>query len=188
MDPELPSQALERQIATADILKVIASSPNDVQPVFEAIAQRANKLVGGYASTVIRFDGDTASLAAFTPVSEEADAVLRNAFPMVISGNPGFETVRRGEISELDDTEAKENADLPIRNVGRARGFRSRLLVPLKSDSGVIGTIRSSRRCPVYRESRSADGLRGRRWATRGHRMIASQLFKTDSAPRNSFS
>ena len=40
-------EALERQTATADILKVIACSPSDVQPVFEAIAQSANRLLGG---------------------------------------------------------------------------------------------------------------------------------------------
>src|SRR3979490_1679650 len=59
-------EALERQTATADILKVIASSPSDVQPVFEAIATSANRLLGGFSTAVVRFVEGVAHLAAFT--------------------------------------------------------------------------------------------------------------------------
>src|SRR5258708_39819261 len=47
-------QALERQTATAEILKVIASSPSDTTPVFEAIASSAKRLLGGFSTAVFR--------------------------------------------------------------------------------------------------------------------------------------
>src|SRR5262245_36795658 len=51
-------EAREQQAATADILKVIASSPSDVQPVFDAIAQSARRVVGAHSATVTRVVGD----------------------------------------------------------------------------------------------------------------------------------
>ena len=47
-------EALERQTATADILKVIASSPSDVQPVFEAIVSSASAAVRILRGDVLR--------------------------------------------------------------------------------------------------------------------------------------
>jgi len=66
-------EAREQQAATAEILKVIASSPDDVQPVFEAIASSANRLIGGFSTAVMRYDGDAVHLAAFTPTDEAGD-------------------------------------------------------------------------------------------------------------------
>ena len=62
-------EALERQTATADILKVIASSPSDVQPVFDAIATRAKRLLGGFSSAVFSLvDGIATSQRSRGPV------------------------------------------------------------------------------------------------------------------------
>ena len=52
-------EALERQTATADILKVIACSPTDVQPVFDAIADQRQAAARRLSATVFRFvEGD----------------------------------------------------------------------------------------------------------------------------------
>src|SRR5207302_8179445 len=69
-------EALERQTATADILKVIAGSPSDVQPVFEAIATNSNRLVGGVASTGFGFIDGIAYLKAFAPTTSDAAEVF----------------------------------------------------------------------------------------------------------------
>src|SRR5204862_4557865 len=49
-------EALERQTATADILKVIASSPDDVQPVFQAIVRTGLSLFPSSAVMLVLAD------------------------------------------------------------------------------------------------------------------------------------
>src|SRR3954451_4288884 len=73
--------ALERQTATAEILKVIASSPSNVQPVFKAIAERSKRLVNALSTTVFRLEDRVMHLKAFTPTNPEADATLTAMFP-----------------------------------------------------------------------------------------------------------
>ena len=124
-------EALERQTATADILKVIASSPSDVQPVFEAIAEQRQPADRRLATAVLRFVGDMAHWRRSRHVSREADAVLQASFPMPLAGNPQLRAADRGTARSCRSPMPELMPSCQIREIARARGFRSRLLVPL---------------------------------------------------------
>jgi len=141
-------EALERQTATAEILKVIARSPSNVQPVFEAIADRSKRLIGGHSAAVYRFMDQTVELAAFTPVSPEADATLQEAFPTPLDNHPMFRLVRDGDSMQIHNTEDDEGYWAGARDIARARGFRSLILTPLLGDKGPIGLISATRAAP----------------------------------------
>jgi GAF domain-containing protein len=135
-------EALERQTATADILKVIASSPSDAQPVFAAIAASANRLIGGFSSTVFRFMDGIAYLKAFTPTTAAADEILKATFPRPVADFPPFQMAQAGEVTQIPDTEALSDE---ILDISRARGFRSMLFAPLMNDGVSIGFIAVTR-------------------------------------------
>jgi PAS domain S-box-containing protein len=140
--------SVERETATADILKVIAGSPSDVRPVFDAIAERSNRLIGSHSTAIVRIIDDIVELVAFTTVSPEADAALRASFPRPVTAYPLFELVRCGEVVVIPDSESELGARTGARDIGRARGFRSLLLTPLRNEKGLIGLISVTRKEP----------------------------------------
>ena len=154
-------EALERQTATAEILKVIASSPSDVQPVFDAIANCANRLIGGFSTAVLRVFDDVLHLVAFTSTGGSGDEALKNAFPMAVaSPNVITEAVRTGAPVCVTDTEALPEGASLLRGVARARGFRSMLFTPLLRDGVAIGMISVTRREPGEFGSQKVDLLK----------------------------
>src|SRR3954453_14307851 len=98
-------EARAQQAATAEILKVIASSPSDVQPVFEAIATSAKRLLGGFSTAVFRILEATVNLAAFTPVNPVADRALKADFPQSAENFVAFRLAQHGEPVVIADTE-----------------------------------------------------------------------------------
>src|SRR3989442_6982297 len=52
------TEALAQQTATAEIVRVISSSPTEVQPVFDAIVRSASRLCGGEHAIATRYEGE----------------------------------------------------------------------------------------------------------------------------------
>src|ERR1700676_4400594 len=70
-------EALARQTATADSLRIIRQSPNDAQPTFEAIARSAARLCDADFSLVARLKDGMLHLAATNKMSEQEMAPVQ---------------------------------------------------------------------------------------------------------------
>jgi PAS domain S-box-containing protein len=135
-------EALERQTATAEILKVIAASPSDVRPVFEAVIKSASRLARGSSVNVTQLAGDKLHLLAYTPVSPAADAILCNSYPVAITvAGPLAEAVRNRTPFFVSDFEMDPTVSPAAREVMRARGYRSTLYVPIVRGETVYGVL-----------------------------------------------
>jgi two-component system, NtrC family, sensor kinase len=74
------SEAREQLAATSEILRVISSSPTDVQPVFDTIVRSAVRLCDGVIGAVNTFDGELTHVVVvhnFTPDAVAAVDMLR---------------------------------------------------------------------------------------------------------------
>ena len=143
------NEALERQTATAEILNVIAGSPTDVQPVFEAIANSAKRLLGGQSALVTRVFDDMLHLAAHTAGSEAGNEALRGSFPTPLSSSGIHSKVAfTGAVAVRSDMEAEPDVTPAMKEVARSRGYRSIIAVPMLREGVSIGTIGVARQGP----------------------------------------
>src|SRR5215470_76792 len=143
-------EALERQTATAEILKVISESPTDVQPVFDAIVRSAKRVFGAtLAAMATRVVGDSLHLAAFSSTDPDADDELKRFYPRVIDDTSiAGQAVRSSAVVAISDVLTDAQVPLPVREIARARGFRSILVAPMLRDGVAIGTINITRAEP----------------------------------------
>jgi two-component system, NtrC family, sensor kinase len=125
-------EALETQTATADILKVISESPTDVQPVFDAIAERAKSLCNGIISGVARFDGEWVHFASFRGASPEAGEAMRSAFPMRPGdGSIAARAIRERAPVQIQDVTLDADYGPKVRDAAQRAGFHSVMAVPM---------------------------------------------------------
>ena len=133
-------EALEQQTATAEVLQVISNSPTDVQPVFDAIAERAMTLCDARIGGVTRFDGELVHLVAYHGVSQSASDDMRASFPM----RPGHDAITARAIlarAPVQIPDVLADPEYGLKDAARRSGFRANLAVPMLREGEVVGSI-----------------------------------------------
>jgi signal transduction histidine kinase len=134
------AQAHEHEAATSEILRLISSSPIDVQPVFEAIAAKAQDLCKAKTGTVFTFDGERIHIGEAHSLSAEAVQTLRQTYPMALSrGGATARAILSCTIVYIPDI--REDPEYGHQTLAKAVGYLSALAVPMLHDGKPIGAI-----------------------------------------------
>jgi two-component system NtrC family sensor kinase len=135
------SEGLERETATNEILRVISSSPTDVQPTFDAIAMSAARLCGAPQAAVFRFDGRLIHLAAHYGTPAELEPMKRVGSIPLSRGSITGRAIIACDVVHLN-VAADPEYEYPLL---MGAGFTTVLSVPMLRKGSPIGAITVSR-------------------------------------------
>jgi GAF domain-containing protein len=139
------TETLEQQTATSEILRVISSSPTDVQPVFDTIVQNAARLCRATVAAVFRTDGRILYMPANYGGSAEARAVNLARFPRQLDAvTTAGQAILARAVIHVPDIEEHSVREF-LRQSGRLMGFRSAVTVPMLRENEAVGAITVAR-------------------------------------------
>jgi class 3 adenylate cyclase/putative methionine-R-sulfoxide reductase with GAF domain len=129
-------QSLDQQTATSDVLRVISSSPAELEPVFSALLENATRICEAKFGTLFRLEGDDLHLAAQFGTPPELVEFQKRRGPF--QPDPGHvleRALRTKQVSHSADATAEAS---PPATLG---GARSLVGVPMLRDDVLIGAI-----------------------------------------------
>ena len=135
-------EALEQQTATGEILRVISSSPTDVQPVFDVIVERAVRLCGARFGRVYRYDGDTIHMVAGYGLGAAGLGVVHRIFPRPASADTIVgRVILTRQPALIRDIEREEGVPALSRRMIEALETRSQVTIPMLRAGEPIGAM-----------------------------------------------
>src|SRR6516225_8388705 len=137
-------EALERETATSEVLRLISKSPGDLELVFRAILENATRICNAKFGVLSLSEGDTQRIVAMHN-APPAYAELRQRDPIMRpTGNlPLWRAVAtKRAVQTADAANDPVNQDDPNRRkFVAATGARSFIVVPILKDNEVVGVI-----------------------------------------------
>ena len=137
-------QSLEQQTATADVLRVISSSPGELEPVFQAMLESATRICEAKIGNLLLFDGRDMRVVAMHNAPREHEEMRRRNPVIPLERSIAGPLVRTKKLVFVADITAEEPyASSPLAKVG---GARTAMAVPMLREDELVGAI------TIYRE------------------------------------
>ena len=130
------SEALERQTATDEVLRVIANSPGELEPVFQAMLASAIRICEAKFGTLLLFEEDRLRLVAMHGAPDEFEELRRRDPTVPIYVRRLVETRQIVHLANI--AEEEPYASSPLVKLAGARSF---MLVPMLKGNELIGAI-----------------------------------------------
>jgi len=142
-------ESLEYQTAISDVLNVISRSPNDLQPVFDIIAQSASRLCGGEYSIVTRYDGLLVHLVAQHNPRPGTAQITASLYPLPAepTASPTSRAIATISVVHVPDVELEDLSPASL-ELYRRIAARAILAVPMVHKGRPIGAVSVSRASP----------------------------------------
>jgi len=134
-------EALERETAASEILRLISKSPSDLELIFRSILNNAVRISGARFGNLTLFDGTNLRITVMHNAPAEFEK-LRRANPVIPLDAPLGVVIRTKRLAHFPDV----TVDYPNSAIAKVGGARTMLAVPMLKDGKLIGAINFYRR------------------------------------------
>jgi GAF domain-containing protein len=138
-------ESLQQQTATSEVLRVISSSPGELEPVFNSMLENAIRLCEAKFGGLFRWEGDAFRAVAQHSASRAYAELWRE--PLVVRDHSGLPLARVAatkdlvHIANLTEERAYIERDPRIVALVEGAGARSLLVVPMLKENELVGAI-----------------------------------------------
>jgi GAF domain-containing protein len=145
-DPDLKVARLERELkeafqqqrATADVLRIISSSPGELDPVFQAMLENSVRICEAGFGQMFLYEGDSVRLVATVGVPTALVEFDKQRGAFQPSPGGGLDQVMRTkQVAHIADL-TSEHASYPPARLGGARSY---MAVPMLREEELVGAI-----------------------------------------------